>query len=56
MVSNFYDDLQKAHKAETIALKALSALYDGYCFCDVSDNPQYFHIGDILATDKESGE
>lgn len=56
MVTNFYRDLEKAKKAEAIVKEVLSSLTSKYEFIDVSNVPKYYHKGDILAVDKESGK
>lgn len=56
MVTNFYRDLEKAKKAEAIVKEVLSSLTSKYEFIDVSNIPNYYHKGDILAVDKESGK
>lgn len=56
MVTNFYRDLEKAKKAEAIVKEILSSLTSNYNFIDVSNVPKYYHKGDIVAVDKESGK
>ena len=50
MISNFYEDLEKAHGAEIIVLNTFQALAPNYHFTDVSSNKEFWHKGDILAT------
>ena len=56
MVTNFYRDLEKAKKAEALVKDVLSSLTSNYNFIDVSNIPAYYHKGDIVAVDKESGK
>lgn len=55
MVDNFYTDLRKAKRAEELVREAFSYLTDKYTFEDVADQKEYYHKGDILAIEKESG-
>ena len=50
MLTNFYTDLKKGHRAERIVKDVFSSLTDKYTFTDVSNNPEYYHSGDIIAT------
>ena len=50
MVTNFYKDLRKGHRAEKIVKDVFSSLTDKYTFTDVSNDPAYYHSGDIIAT------
>ena len=48
MVSNFYRDLKQAQKAEALVQRTMQKYFPSYCFKLVSDNPAYYHRGDIL--------
>ena len=50
MLANFNTDLVKGHRAEQIVKDVFTSLTDKYTFQDVSNNPSYFHKGDIIAT------
>ena len=50
MITNFYKDLRKGHRAERIVKDVFSSLTDKYTFTDVSNDPAYYHSGDIIAT------
>ena len=56
MVSNFFSDLKKAHKAEIIVRDAFAALTDEYSFYDVSGDREYYHKGDIKSIDDDGNE
>jgi hypothetical protein len=48
MVENFYEDLAAARKAEQLVLEVLrNTNTEDYIFNDVSEDPEYFHRGDI---------
>lgn len=49
-VDNFDSDLSKGKRAEKIVREVFSALTDKYTFTDVSNDPYYYHKGDIIAT------
>lgn len=49
MISTFYNDLEKAQKAEQLVLNVFSGLTDKYNFFAVGDQREYFHKGDIIA-------
>lgn len=55
MVKKFYEDLATARQGERIAAECFKALTDKYEFQDVAADPAYYHKGDILAIDKETG-
>ena len=50
MLANFKTDLVKGHRAEQIVKDVFTSLTDKYTFQDVSNNPSYYHKGDLLAT------
>ena len=50
MLLNFDTDLKKGHRAERIVKEVFTSLTDKYTFEDVSNKPEYYHSGDILAT------
>lgn len=50
MLVNFNTDLVKGKRAEQIVKEVFTALTDKYTFTDVSNNPSYYHKGDLLAT------
>ena len=50
MLANFKADLAKGHKAEQIVKDVFTSLTDKYEFTDVSNIPQFYNKGDILAT------
>lgn len=50
MLVNFKTDLVKGHRAEQIVKDVFTSLTDKYTFQDVSNNPSYYHKGDLLAT------
>lgn len=50
MIDNFFTDLKKGHRAEQIVREVFSSLTDKYTFTDVSNQPRYYHSGDIIAT------
>lgn len=56
MVSNFYLDLEQAHKAEVKAQRIFSKLTKDYKFYDVSSQREYFHKGDIKAVAADGRE
>ena len=56
MLTNFYDDLNKARAAERLTLDTLAALTTNYAFEMVADQREYFYKGDILATDCRTGK
>lgn len=51
MLTDFYNDLEKAKIAEAIALEQLQAYYDYWTLEDISDIKEYRYLGDIKATD-----
>ncbi|MBQ8413501.1 MAG: hypothetical protein IJX12_07865 [Lachnospiraceae bacterium] len=56
MVENFYEDLAAAKKAEAIVLEVLrNTGTKDYEFDDVSDDPEFFHRGDIEVWDDTWG-
>lgn len=50
MLANFKTDLVKGHRAEQVVKDVFTSLTDKYTFTDVSNNPSYYHKGDLLAT------
>lgn len=50
MLVNFKTDLVKGHRAEQVVKDVFTSLTDKYTFQDVSNNPSYYHKGDLLAT------
>ena len=50
MLANFKTDLVKGHRAEQVVKDVFTSLTDKYTFQDVSNNPSYYHKGDLLAT------
>lgn len=56
MVSNFYADLEKAHKAEELVREVFSSRTSLYSFYDVSNEREYYHKGDIKAIDDDGNE
>ena len=48
-MSQFQIDLGEAKKVEQIVLEHFQSLTDEYTFINVSDEPQYYHKGDIKA-------
>lgn len=56
MLVNFKTDLVKGHRAEQIVKEVFTSLTDKYTFTDVSDNPSYYHRGDIIATAADGRE
>lgn len=50
MLANFKADLAKGHKAEQIVKDVFTSLTDKYEFTDVSNIPQFYNKGDLLAT------
>lgn len=56
MVENFYKDLAAAKKAEKLVLEVLRNVgSEDYKFTDVSDDPEYYHRGDIEIWDNVWG-
>ena len=55
MLANFKADLAKGHRAEQIVKDAFASLTNKYTFTDVSNNPSYYHRGDLIALDKSTG-
>ena len=55
MVKGFYEDLAKAKKAEAIVLNIMQNATTEYEFTDVSDDKEYWHIGDIQIYDDMMG-
>lgn len=55
-MSQFQDDLAKAKPAEELALSLFRKRGAGYKFEDISNNSQFYHKGDILATDLATGK
>ena len=51
MVKNFQRDLERARVAEELVRDIFGNLTDNYTFESVGDQRQYFHKGDIKATD-----
>lgn len=49
MLANFKTDLVKGKRAERIVKEVFTSLTDKYTFTDVSNNPSYYHKGDLLA-------
>lgn len=49
MLANFKTDLVKGHRAEQVVKDVFTSLTDKYTFTDVSNNPSYYHKGDLLA-------
>ena len=56
MVDNFYSDLNAAKEAELLAAQCLAQLTDAYTFESVGHIKEYFHKGDIKATNKQTGK
>lgn len=56
MLTNFKPDLIKGHRAEKIVKEVFSSLTSSYTFTDVSNEPQYYHCGDIIATAADGRE
>lgn len=56
MLSTFYQDLEKAKTAEDLVLKVFDGLTDEYRFEAVGSIREYFHKGDIKATDIDGNE
>lgn len=56
MVDNFYNDLRAAKGAEYLVAECMAQLTDAYTFENVGDLREYFHKGDIIATDKATGK
>lgn len=56
MVNDFYKDLNAAKGAELLAAQCLAQLTDAYSFQNVGDLREYFHKGDIIATEKATGK
>lgn len=54
MVKNFERDMRKAKRAERLVREVLSGLTTEYKFFDVSEDPVYWHIGDIDAYDPKT--
>lgn len=52
----FTEDLQKAKSAEKLVRDTLSNLTSAFAFEDVSDNPQYYYIGDIKIIGADGSE
>jgi hypothetical protein len=53
MVNNFKKELKKNRIAEIILLQVLQSVADDKIdFVDVTDNPDLYHYGDIMGTDK----
>lgn len=50
MLANFDTDLVKGKRAEQLVKQVFSSLTDKYTFQDVSDDPLYYHRGDLIAT------
>lgn len=50
MITKFYEDLERGKEAEGIVLATLVRKYPEYSFLDVSNERQYWHRGDIVAT------
>ncbi len=56
MVNGFYEDLAAARKAEQLVLEVLrNTKTDEYEFNDVSEDPEFFHRGDIEIWDDTWG-
>lgn len=53
--SDFERDLDIGRTAELIALAQLPSVYPQYNYEDVATIPSYYYKGDIIATDKETG-
>lgn len=56
MVSTFFEDLSNARAAEHIVLDKLSSLTNDYTFTDCANNKNYWHKGDIIATDADGAQ
>lgn len=56
MVQNFRSDLSKGRRGELIALSVFQSMTDKFTFEDVAEDTKYYHIGDIKATEKDTGE
>ena len=52
MMAEFYRDLAKAKKGEAIVLDVLRHTTKDYVFNDVSDDEEYYYLGDIEACDE----
>lgn len=55
-MKNFYRDAAAAKPAELLVLNTFAALAPNWEFQHVGANKDYYHIGDIIATHKESGK
>lgn len=56
MVTNFWEDLRQAQKAEDLVREVFSRLTSNYSFADVSGQKEYYHKGDIKATAADGRE
>lgn len=56
LVQNFKRDLSKGRRGELIALEVFRSMTDEFIFEDVAEDEKYYHIGDIKATEKATGE
>lgn len=56
MSNQFEIDLANAKEAEKIVKDTLTALTADYTFIDVSNEPEYYHKGDIKAIDSSGKE
>ena len=55
-VVKFNEDLEKGHRAELLVQKVFSQLTGEYVFDLVSDQPAFYHLGDIRAIGKDGKE
>lgn len=56
MLENFTRDLGIGRRAELIALEVFRSMTNEFIFEDVADQKEYYHIGDIKATEKATGD
>lgn len=56
MLENFTRDLGIGRRAELTALEVFRQITDEFTFEDVANQKEYYHIGDIKATEKATGD
>lgn len=56
MIPEFNEDLLKGQRAERIVYDTFNSLTAGYEFTNVANNPEYYHRGDIIATNLTTGK
>lgn len=56
MLANFTRDLGIGRRAEVIALEVFRQLTNDFTFEDVANQKEYYHIGDIKAIEKATGD